>query len=29
VERFVLQLQEELRRKELRKFQAVCYLTDE
>jgi Putative zinc-binding metallo-peptidase len=29
VERFVLQLQEELRRKGLRKFQAVCYLTDE
>ena len=29
MERFVLQLQEELRRKGLRKFQAVCYLTDE
>ncbi|HEV8376174.1 MAG TPA: putative zinc-binding metallopeptidase [Candidatus Polarisedimenticolia bacterium] len=29
VERFVLQLQEELRRKGLKKFQAVCYLTDE
>src|SRR2546428_2969098 len=29
VERFVLQLQEELRRKGLCKFQAVCYLTDE
>jgi putative zinc-binding metallo-peptidase len=29
VERFVLQLQEELRRKGLRRFQAVCYLSDE
>ena len=29
VERFVLQLQQELRRKGLRKFQAVCYLSDE
>jgi Putative zinc-binding metallo-peptidase len=29
VERFVLQLQEELRRKGLLRFQAVCYLTDE
>ncbi len=29
VERFVLQLQRELLRKGLRKFQAVCYLTDE
>jgi hypothetical protein len=29
VERFVLQLQDEIRRKGLKKFQAVCYLTDE
>src|SRR5437867_5954902 len=29
VEHFVLQLQDELRRKRLLKFQAVCYLTDE
>jgi len=29
VEHFVLQLQDELRRKGLLKFQAVCYLTDE
>jgi hypothetical protein len=29
VERFVLQLQRELRRKGIRRFQPVCYLTDE
>jgi putative zinc-binding metallo-peptidase len=29
VERFVLRLQDELRRKGLKRFQAVCYLTDE
>src|SRR5256712_344421 len=29
VEHFVLQLQDDLRRKRLLKFQAVCYLTDE
>ena len=29
VEHFVLQLQEEIRRKGLKKFQAVCYLSDE
>ncbi len=29
VERFVLQLQRELRRKGITRFQAVCYLTDE